>query len=174
VAGDSAGGHLAAVTAKTWLFTPPSESGAGSLSVHPLPKLRAQVLLNPLVVPYTAPYQSTVRRAADQIVGNGLVAWTWATYLADPLRDVSNPRANPMLDEAVVWNNVPPAIVVTAHFDPLADEGLAYAEHLASHNVAVHAAHRLEAHCLFAEDTVAWVHAALKALLDGAEVPKCC
>ena len=40
-----------------------------------------------------------------------------------------------MLDTAVAWAKVPPAVVVTGHFDVLVDEGEAYARHLLSHGV---------------------------------------
>ena len=49
-----------------------------------------------------------------------------------------------------------------------------YARHLHEKGVAVHAARRLEAHVQFAPSTLAWIHGALRALLDGSDVPPCC
>ena len=76
---------------------------------------------------------------------------------------------------------MPPAIIVTSHFDPLCDEGETYGEHLASHGAEVHAARRLEMHCMRASSTDEWVWASLRTLLwrgseqvgGGGEVGTC-
>lgn len=49
--------------------------------------------------------------------------------------DILDPRASPLL--ATNHKDLPPAIVVTAGFDPLRDEGFAYAEKLPNNGVKV-------------------------------------
>ena len=92
----------------------------------------------------------------------------------DAARETCDPRLYLPRRERADWAAVPPAIVVTGHFDPVADEGDLYARHLHAKGVAVHAARRLEAHVQFAPSTLAWIHGALRALLDGSDVPPCC
>ena len=58
--------------------------------------------------------------------------WFWDHY-ADPA-DRSQPKASPLRGEL---SNLPPALIVTAEFDPLRDEGVAYFEALASAGVRV-------------------------------------
>ena len=76
--------------------------------------------------------------------------WFWSRYLADAARETCDPRLYLPRRERANWDAVPPAIVVTGHFDPVADEGDLYARHLHAKGVAVHAARRLEAHVQFA------------------------
>jgi acetyl esterase len=49
------------------------------------------------------------------------------SYLPEP-RDRKNPYASPLLADSL--EDLPPAIVITAGFDVLHDEGMAYAERL--------------------------------------------
>ncbi len=64
--------------------------------------------------------------------------WFWNHYLAKP-EDGRNPYASPL--HAADLSGLPPAMVVTAQFDPLRDEGRAYAKRLQQAGVAVEAAH---------------------------------
>jgi acetyl esterase/lipase len=69
--------------------------------------------------------------------------WFWDHY-ADPV-DRSDPRAAPL--RAASLAGLPPALVVTCEFDPLRDEGVAYAEALDAAGVPVrHVAARGHTH----------------------------
>ena len=58
----------------------------------------------------------------------------WSSYLRDAA-DADDQRASPLRADDVA--GLPPALVVTAEFDPLRDEGRAYAERLQAAGVAV-------------------------------------
>jgi len=120
VAGDSAGGNLAAVVA----LRARDEGG---------PKLRGQLLIYP-VTDYHTPGTPSMAENAD---GYGLtrkgMEWFWDHYLASPA-DAANPHASPL--KATDLSGLPPALVVTAEYDPLRDEGEYYAEALRKAGVA--------------------------------------
>ncbi|MCW2851419.1 MAG: alpha/beta hydrolase, partial [Nocardioides sp.] len=69
--------------------------------------------------------------AHDYAEGFGLtradMAWSWDQYLPDA-RQRANPLACPLRAEDLA--DLPPAVVVTADFDVLRDEGLRYADRL--------------------------------------------
>ncbi len=113
VAGDSAGGNLAAVVALM------ARERKG-------PALRAQGLVYP-VTDCTASTPSYATRAE----GFGLTAagmrWFISHYLNDPV-EAKDWRASPLF--AADLSGLPPAFVVTAGYDVLGDEGRAYAEAL--------------------------------------------
>ncbi|MFB4317658.1 alpha/beta hydrolase [Actinomadura sp. 21ATH] len=119
VAGDSAGGALAALTALR------ARDGGG-------PPLRHQLLVYPVTdaAMDTASYRD---HAADGFLTAKAMAWYWEQYLggADG-RDASPLRAADL-------SGLPPACVITAEHDPLRDEGEAYAERLAAAGVPVEA-----------------------------------
>jgi acetyl esterase len=124
VAGDSAGGNLAAVTA----LRARDEGG---------PALAGQLLVYP-VTDYYRPGTSSYRENAE---GYGLtrdtMVWFWDHYLADPT-DAANPHAAPL--RAAQLAGLPPALVVTAEFDPLRDEAEDYAARLRAAGVAARTA----------------------------------
>lgn len=118
VAGDSAGGNLAAAVA----LKARNESG---------PPLLAQVLIYPVIDSdcNTASYSSF----AD---GYGLtkesMQWFWKQYVGDR---VTNVYASP--SKADTLKGLPETILITAQYDVLRDEGEAFAERLKDAGVAV-------------------------------------
>jgi acetyl esterase len=120
VGGDSAGGNLTAALALRVRDT----SG---------PSLAMQVLLYPALdcAFDTASYHENAE-------GFGLnrseMMFFWEQYLADPC-DADNPWASPL--RAPDLRGLPPALIQTADYDPLRDEGEAYAARLARAGVPV-------------------------------------
>jgi len=121
IAGDSAGGNLAAAAALRLR----DEGG---------PALCGQLLIYP-VTDYHTPGTASYRENAE---GYGLtrdtMVWFWDHYLADPA-DAANPLASPLRADSLA--DLPPALVVTAEYDPLRDEGEAYAARLRAAGVPV-------------------------------------
>ncbi|MGH2819647.1 MAG: alpha/beta hydrolase [Actinomycetota bacterium] len=120
VGGDSAGGNLAAVVALDARF----EGG---------PPLVFQVLVYPIT-----DHDFSTLSYADNADGYSLtrasMRWYWDHYLPDE-GGRSDPRASPM--KAPELSGLPPALVITAEYDPLRDEGEAYAQRLQDAGVAV-------------------------------------
>ena len=114
VAGDSAGANLCiAVTLRAR-----DEHG---------PAIRAQLLLYPVTdFVNTARYPSRTENSGYLLTEEGL-QFSRDMYLADPAHAV-HPHVSPL--HAADLRNLPPALVLTAEFDPLRDEGAAYAEAL--------------------------------------------
>jgi len=117
VAGDSAGGTLAAVVAQEMRGAPQPPC------------------LQWLIYPAT---DLAGRTASHESCGEGFLLsradmeWFLGLYLADPA-EASDPRASPL--RAADLSGLPPALVFTAGFDPLRDEGQAYAGRLAAAGV---------------------------------------
>lgn len=113
VAGDSAGGNLAAVVA----LMARDRSG---------PALRHQVLLYP-VVDHDFDRPSYRANADGYLLTRDTMRWFWQQYVADPARR-SEGYASPQRADKL--EGLPSATVITAEYDPLRDEGEAYAERL--------------------------------------------
>lgn len=113
VGGDSAGGNLAAAIALM-------ARDRGN------PPLAFQLLVYPVTARdfSTNSYQ---RNADGYLLSKDSMQWYWDHYLQS-LADASNPYAAPLA--ASDLSNLPPALVITAEYDPLCDEGEAYAQRL--------------------------------------------
>ena len=95
--------------------------------------LAMQVLVYP-VVDQASDTDSLKRFARGYSLTRELLRWYQANYLRDE-RDRDDWRASPL--RARDHSRLPPAYVVTAGFDPLLDEGKAYADRLAQSGVPV-------------------------------------
>ncbi|WP_251343379.1 alpha/beta hydrolase [Haloplanus halophilus] len=120
VGGDSAGGNLAAAT--TLLAR---ERGG--------PEIAHQVLLYP-VTDHAFDTASYAENASGYLLSRASMRWYWDRYLDDEV-DGANPYASPL--RAADLSGVPSATVITAGYDPLRDEGAAYADRLRQAGVAV-------------------------------------
>ena len=120
VVGDSAGGNLAAVAALLC-----RDRGG--------PALAYQVLIYPIT---DADFQtSSYTECADgYMLTRDAMIWFWRQYLADETQAVE-PYVSPLRAESLA--DLPPALVLTAEYDPLRDEGEAYARRLEEAGVAV-------------------------------------
>ena len=121
VGGDSAGGNLAAVVAidlrdadEQWL--------------------RAQLLIYP-AVDFAGDTASMRENGRGYLLTREAMEMFTNLYLPDAASRTA-PRASPL--RAASHAHLPPAIVHTAEFDPLRDEGAAYAQALADAGVATH------------------------------------
>ena len=109
--GDSAGGNLVAVVA---------------LDCADGPKISAQALVYPAVDATREEIGSLIECAEGYMFTTEELGWYYNEYATDP-SDFSNPRFSPLLGDLA---GQPPAIVITAQYDPLRDEGKDYAEAL--------------------------------------------
>jgi acetyl esterase/lipase len=90
------------------------------------PRIAGQVLVTP-VTDQDLTRASYVANGEGYVLSTALMRWFWDHY-ADPA-DRLQPKASPL--RAKDLSGLPPALVVTCEFDPLRDEGAAYAEALA-------------------------------------------
>jgi acetyl esterase len=120
VGGDSAGGNLATVVSLM------ARDRGG-------PALAFQLLVYPVTQPglETASYREN---AAGYLLTREGMRWFWNHYLAREA-DGTEPYASPLLARDL--RGLPPALVLTAEYDPLRDDGEAYARRLAEAGVPV-------------------------------------
>jgi acetyl esterase len=114
LAGDSAGGNLAAVTALRL-----RDSGG--------PAVRAQLLMYPVTDHYSAGMESYTSRGTGYGLTAAAMEWFWNHYLNDPSEGAS-PDASP--NRAADLSGLPAAYVITAEYDLLRDEGAVFARRL--------------------------------------------
>jgi acetyl esterase len=120
VGGDSAGGGLAASVAQIAL-----KNGG--------PTIDYQMLLFP-VTQIGSNTKSMRDSAQGFFLERAALDWFFANYLG-PDDDRSDPRMSPLA--ATDLAGLPPAYIMVAGYDPLHDEGVAYAEKLKAAGVAV-------------------------------------
>lgn len=120
IGGDSAGGNLAAVAALAL-------RDAGG------PPLAMQMLIYP-ATDLAAEHPSHFKFAEGYLLTRANVQWFRANYLASAAQ-VDDWRASPL--RAHDLSRLPAAYILTAGFDPLVDEGKAYADRLVAAGVTV-------------------------------------
>ena len=120
VGGDSAGGNLAATVSLL-----AREAGG--------PAIAFQLLIYPATDQRLAT-PSHERNAQGYLLTRDAIDYFRRGYLPDE-KDWTDWRASPLLAKS--HGNLPPALVITAGYDPLLDEGRAYAERLKAAGVRV-------------------------------------
>ena len=118
VGGDSAGGNLATVVA----LSARDQGG---------PPLAFQLLVYP-ATDQRYSFPSIDRNGEGYLLTKQAMEYFRGYYLPNK-KDWSDWRASPLLAKSLA--GLPPALVITAGFDPLRDEGQAYAERLAAEGV---------------------------------------
>ena len=118
VAGWSAGANIAAVTCQL------ARDRGG-------PEIAGQLLVCP-VTDCRFDRASYIDNATGYFLTRSLMFWFWDIYCAPA--DRTDPRASPLRGQLA---GLPPAYVVTCEFDPLRDEGIAYAEAMQAAGVPV-------------------------------------
>ena len=160
VAGDSAGGNLAAVSALR-----ARDTGGPSLAL--------QVLVYPVTDSDLDRKSYHQYDGTEFILNRRDMVWFWDHYAPDPAAR-ANPYASPL--RASDLSGLPPAYVVTAEHDPLRDEGFAYADRLRAAKVPVeHRHYGTQIHAFFtfvnliddADKAVADAGTAIRAAVEG-------
>jgi acetyl esterase len=126
VAGDSAGGNLAACTAIACRNA--SIALAGQLLVYPV----TDVLGGFADATESARFPSRIENADGYFLSRDVMEWFCGHYLADKA-DGADWRVSPLRAQNLA--GLAPAVVCTAWFDPLRDEGVAYAKGLSEAGV---------------------------------------
>ncbi|MCR8560814.1 alpha/beta hydrolase [Mucilaginibacter sp. BJC16-A38] len=116
VAGDSAGGYMA-------LYVAQKLTAAGV-------QLKAQFAAYPVTDHYTADHASWDENRKDYVLTAQLMQWFWDVFLIDPAK-----FEEASILRAANFSNLPSALLITANYDPLRDEGEAYANKLRSAGV---------------------------------------
>lgn len=116
VGGDSAGGNLAAVV---------------SLALRGELPLAFQLLIYPATDQHRT-HESHRRNAQGYLLTADTMTWFHDHYITDPAQD-DEWRASPLRHPDL--SRLPPALVLTAGYDPLRDEGMAYAQRLSESGV---------------------------------------
>ncbi|MDQ7080494.1 MAG: alpha/beta hydrolase [Paracoccaceae bacterium] len=121
VGGDSAGATIAAVVAQQ------ARAPAPAFQMLAYPMTDAHMTL-----------PSMTERAHDPVLSRDRIEWFLEMYSGGSA-DLDDPRFSPLL--ALDLSGLPPALVLTAGFDPLADDGRVYAERMRNVGVPVEDLH---------------------------------
>jgi acetyl esterase len=119
LAGDSAGGNLAALVSLL-----ARDEGQ--------PRIAFQLLVYP-ATDLTGSFTSHVENGEGYLLTSEAIRWFLDHYIPEAER--KHPRASPHF--AADLSGLPPALIITAEFDPLRDEGEAYGSRLAEAGVPV-------------------------------------
>ena len=114
VGGDSAGGAIAAVVCQAVRDAGDSQGPAFQMLIYPATDSSKQSA-------------SRVAFAEGYFLTRDLMDWFWKAYVPAGI-DLADLRLSPLL--AKDFKGLPPAFVLTAGYDPLRDEGRAYADRL--------------------------------------------
>ena len=114
VGGDSAGGAIAAVVCQAVRDAGDSQGPAFQMLIYPATDSSKQSA-------------SRLAFAEGYFLTKDLMDWFWKAYVPAGT-DLTDLRLSPLL--AKDFNGLPPAFVLTAGYDPLRDEGRAYADRL--------------------------------------------
>lgn len=162
VAGDSAGGNLATVSALR------ARDCGG-------PAIALQVLVYPVTDCDMDRHSYREYDGDDLIVNRRDMRWFWDQYAPDPAARV-NPYASPLRAPSLA--GLPAAYLITAEHDPLRDEGFAYADRLRTARVPVeHRHYGSQIHAFFsftgvlddADKAVSEAGAAIRAAVEPAD-----
>jgi acetyl esterase len=156
IAGDSAGGNLAAIV-------------ANRLCADGQTPLAGQILIYPAVRHCEPPTASCIENAKGYGLTKNLMEWFWKTYLAGKTEAVDGaigPLATPLYEELPA--NLPPALIITAGLDPLRDEGADYAAKLEQAGVStLHQLFTREMHGFVCSEGLTDGHLAAMQLITG-------
>ena len=111
IAGDSAGGALAAVTA----ILARDRKG---------PQLAGQILLYP-ITDCRLRTGSMVEYRDSPMLNENMLSFYVKNYAREP-KDILSPMFSPLLSQDL--SRLPPALIISAEYDPLSDDGKLYAE----------------------------------------------
>jgi len=120
VVGDSAGGHLAAVVALM------ARDRKG-------PRIDLQVLIYP-ITDYNFDTPSYIENKEGYLLTRDLMEWFWNHFIENE-GEAHDPYVSPL--RAKNLGDLPPALIVTAEYDPLRDEGESYGKRLQQAGVKV-------------------------------------
>jgi acetyl esterase len=121
LAGDSAGGNLATVTTMR-------------LRDGGLPQVSGQLLGYPVADYHTPPTPSYIENASGYSLTRAAMIRFWNDYVSSEA-EAFHPHASPL--RSTDLSGLPPALILTAQFDPLRDEGEVYAAKLKDSGVPV-------------------------------------